>query len=640
MSKFTSNLTSSYREEKFISVLDKGLSFIPTTTSIPLKLVNSSLKNLHRAISIKDFFRDHPDDYDPDDFDRKFLPPSDWLPPISGISNHTINSLIKTQSSTDKMVNPLTHPTTKGTIITIPHPRPNLSLEERHALKIIKGDTRIIIKPADKGGATVIMDAYLYHAEALRQLDNPKYYKPIQTPVFPQAATKINTIIGLLRAGAFISPKQAKFLRADPATAKIRRFYLLPKIHKSRATWPHPFMPAGRPIVSDCGSESYNICKYINYYIKPLTTLHSSYIKDSYQFIQKIRNKTINPRLLLVTGDITSLYTNMHIDRIVSSVASLFQKYPDNSRPDRYILELLHITLTHNDFEFAGKLFLQILGVAMGRSYAPSTADAYLLEFDYEAQHGSRFVIDLFSRFLDDIFLLFNGNLQDLKQYELFLNSLIPDIQVTLKAHSEIIDFLDVYIYKEYASNGECTLQTRTYFKPTDTHQLLHKQSHHPTHTFRAILRSQFIRFKRLSSTQEDFLAASQILTKTLRSRGYSLRFIKQIQHQVWFNYNNNNTNQQHNNTTNTNKILLPVVTYYDPIQAKLNKMWREELQKNEVLKTFNIIPSFRIHHNLKQILTKKRSADIPNMCFHRIPGLPPGHFCTIDCIEQHIMVA
>jgi hypothetical protein len=72
-------------------------------------------------------------------------------------------------------------------------------------------------------------------------------------------------------------------------------------------------------------------------------------------------------------------------------------------------------------------------------------------------------------------------------------------------------------------------LDTKVFFKSTDTHQLLHKSSFHPKHTFRGILKSQIIRFDRISSRNEDFQRATNTLFRALRTRGYSKRFLRQI---------------------------------------------------------------------------------------------------------------
>ena len=76
------------------------------------------------------------------------------------------------------------------------------------------------------------------------------------------------------------------------------------KIHKAPDTWPTPFkIPPGRPIVSDCGSESYLIAEFLDYHLNPLSILHKSYLKDTYDFIGKIRNiKLSDPFFYLFYG--------------------------------------------------------------------------------------------------------------------------------------------------------------------------------------------------------------------------------------------------------------------------------------------------------------------------------------------------
>lgn len=84
----------------------------------------------------------------------------------------------------------------------------------------------------------------------------------------------------------------------------------------------------------------------------------------------------------MVTGDITASYTNMHLVRALRIVENWFSSSPDPRRPDKQILQLLDICLRYNDFQFADEIFLRILGIAMGKAFAPNLANMYLLEFD------------------------------------------------------------------------------------------------------------------------------------------------------------------------------------------------------------------------------------------------------------------
>jgi len=101
------------------------------------------------------------------------------------------------------------------------------------------------------------MKAELYKQEALRQLNNTNYYRPLPLgPLYIDTDQMIYDVLFQLFSQGFITARQLGYLRADIRTMDSRYLYILPKIHKPRSSWPHPFIPAGRPIISDSASES------------------------------------------------------------------------------------------------------------------------------------------------------------------------------------------------------------------------------------------------------------------------------------------------------------------------------------------------------------------------------------------------
>ncbi|XP_038075657.1 uncharacterized protein LOC119743326 [Patiria miniata] len=69
--------------------------------------------------------------------------------------------------------------------------------EEREALKTLRARKDIIIKPADKGSAAVVMGRQQYIDEAMRQLNNQTNYKPLDTdPTGIQNQVPNTAIIG------------------------------------------------------------------------------------------------------------------------------------------------------------------------------------------------------------------------------------------------------------------------------------------------------------------------------------------------------------------------------------------------------------------------------------------------------------
>uniref|UniRef100_A0A3Q1GAK2 Uncharacterized protein n=1 Tax=Acanthochromis polyacanthus TaxID=80966 RepID=A0A3Q1GAK2_9TELE len=154
------------------------------------------------------------------------------------------------------------------------HDRPNLTEEEQKALEELWKDTSIVIKPADKGSATVIMDRMDCVYEALRQLT---YYIPLQQPIYQHTAKQISEILDTMTHNGHLTKKQAVYIKGKD-TPRPRYFYLLPKIHKPQEAWTIPHrIPPGRPIVSDCSSESYELAEYLDSFLTPLSTKHSTW---------------------------------------------------------------------------------------------------------------------------------------------------------------------------------------------------------------------------------------------------------------------------------------------------------------------------------------------------------------------------
>jgi len=142
-----------------------------------------------------------------------------------------------------------------GPLVRLLSMRPNITKAEARATTELKNIDSIIIKPADKGGAVVVMDKILYEQEGLCQLTNPKYYREMPESVCADPVERINEILTHLNKIGFINDDQYMYLWAL-VPVEPRSFYLLPKVHKDKAKWPHPNMLEGRPTVADCGSET------------------------------------------------------------------------------------------------------------------------------------------------------------------------------------------------------------------------------------------------------------------------------------------------------------------------------------------------------------------------------------------------
>lgn len=512
------NLSDDKLSEDEISVLSKGLTFVPTPQVGNLEAIKASVNEFNRKLKCKFFFGvvGQLSRYDGDYIREEFTEPSAWEPPDQRISakvhevveeiNERVGSL---QPSRDKN---------------------NLSFRQVSALKNLKAKKHLVIKKADKGSACVVMNKTDYVQEAHRQLDNGCHYTKIEEPIYPQTSLKYKKILQTLKSKGCISEKQLLYL-APKEVPRPRRFYLLPKIHKDMSKWTiKNKMPPGRPIVSDCSSESYRIAEYLDKILQPLSNKHASYIKNTDDFLEKVRNLEVPENAYLITLDIESLYTNIQTKDGIEAVEKMFRRHSQELRSDKEVIELLKLSLECNDFQFNGEWYLQTSGTAMGKKFAPAYANIMMAIFEEEVLERSAKKPLAYYRYLDDIFIIWPHTVDEFEQFFHLLNNHRESIKFQQTISDTSIDFLDVTIYKGNNYKYYKKLDTKVFFKPTDTHELLHKSSFHPKHTFAGIIKSQLIRYWKICSDTECFNLACSTLFRALRTkRNYSVRFLRQL---------------------------------------------------------------------------------------------------------------
>ena len=88
--------------------------------------------------------------------------------------------------------------------------------------------------------------------------------------------------------------------------SNLRKLYFLPKIYKRLSNVP------SRPVTSNCGTPTKKASEFLDYHLKPVIQKSWSYIKDSEDFIEKIKCISNLPDdASLVTVDVVGLYASI-----------------------------------------------------------------------------------------------------------------------------------------------------------------------------------------------------------------------------------------------------------------------------------------------------------------------------------------
>ena len=221
--------------------------------------------------------------------------------------------------------------------------------------------------------------------------------------------------------------------------------------------------------------------------------------------------------LYTLLRDILKVYPATLSSRCVLALSSILALDPN------LIVRLLHLNMNYSYFEFAHLIFQQIRGTAMGAAFSPSIANIYMSTVVNEFLQTQAVKPLIFTRYIDDIFMIWKDTQEALNTFIDNLNSVHPNLKFTHERSTQSIDFLDLTIYNFPLTNR---LDVKTFQKPLNLYKYLHVTSNHPPKIFKAIIKGECIRFARTNSTKETFEATIHLFKSRLAKRGYPVSVI------------------------------------------------------------------------------------------------------------------
>lgn len=406
---------------------------------------------------------------------------------------------------------------------TAKRPFVNLTRQEQKALDELRKNADIIIKPADKGGAVVLLTKEGYNLQCLDLLSDQKFYRKLTTDPTKRLQRTVELMVEEAEVNQWVSQHEATFLKSK--SPRVPYFYSLPKIHKNR----NP--PPGRPIVSGIGSVLEPLSQFADQFLKPLVQKTPTYLKDTRDLLNLLDGQPYNENTMLLVGlDVESLYTSLPQQKTMDTLEDiLFTEEWNYRTPRHFVLECCRLALTENYFEYEGTLFGQCHGTSMGSKFAPSVAGLYLSVFEQEHIQAptNPFCsgIKLWRRYIDDVIMIWEDTQEVLMEFLTWINTRDDCLKFTCTADSKHLDFLDVTIF---ANHG--TLQTKTFYKPTARNSMLSYKSFHPRPLRDNLPYGQFLRLRRNCSILEDYKKQAKELEGRLQERDYPIKTIRKCQ--------------------------------------------------------------------------------------------------------------
>ncbi|XP_071573819.1 uncharacterized protein [Temnothorax nylanderi] len=331
--------------------------------------------------------------------------------------------------------------------------------------KFLRDNDDVLVTKADKGQITVILDKNSYVNQMTGMLNDQTTYKKLMKDPINKITTKINELVKAWHDNGIVSDQM--YRRLNCTNGNLPRAYGLPKVHK--AGFPL------RVIVSTLGSPLYDVASLLQ------NTLHSSipkpksHIKDSWAFAEFINNREINDDEILISLDVTALFTNIPKDLVLRGIEKRWcqiSKKTDLTLPQ--FLHAIDLVLSSTSFVFNGVIYEQIFGSPMGSPLSPDTADIVMDDLETHCLNLLNLNISVFFRYVDDIFAVVPR-----KHVDLILkvfNDYHPRLKFTYEIENNgSLNFLDTTVIR----NGN-TLLTNWYRKQTFSGRYTNFYSNHP----------------------------------------------------------------------------------------------------------------------------------------------------------------
>ena len=208
--------------------------------------------------------------------------------------------------------------------------------------------------------------------------------------------------------------------------SRLAHLYGLPQTHKKEL--------AMRPILSATGTYNYKLAKWLDEKLKPLS-VNEHAISDIFQFADELTK--INDHDILVSYDVSSLFTNVPVDETIESIAERafrndwFNKEHDLNIRKSELIEPLRIATKNQLFQFEGNLYEQVDGVAMGSPLGPLMANAFMCNIEKQLETENKMPA-FFKRYVDDT-LSAMPDFETASEFLTTLNNSHPSIDFTME---------------------------------------------------------------------------------------------------------------------------------------------------------------------------------------------------------------
>ncbi len=164
-----------------------------------------------------------------------------------------------------------------------------------------------------------------------------------------------------------------------------------------------------------------------------------------------------------------------------------------------------------------------LVRASMGSKCSPSVCDvrAYQVINNVLDHFDTKDRIIFLGRFRDDGILTYSGSEEELHNFFQIANAIHPLLKFTYDISKTDVIFLDTTLYKGLRFHTNGILDIKSYSKPSNTYQYLHRSSLHNPAVFTGFIKGETTRHIRNNSNEDTLIQELTKFKNNLLIRGY-----------------------------------------------------------------------------------------------------------------------
>lgn len=368
---------------------------------------------------------------------------------------------------------------------------------------------KIFITKADKGNCVFVLNEDDYN-NGMNDLIEEGNYISVKNPL-PSMKTKV--LKHRQKYSDLFGYQWEK--RMHKSYVRVPCLYGLYKAHKPGNTF--------RPIIAGYTSPVANIAVWLSNYFKKLKSFDKFSIKNSFELIDKLHNKQLEPNQRLVSLDITSYFSNVPRKGAMEALRIWLDKQDLNPLIANALFDLTQLCINQSYFQFRDEFYEQLDGLPMGLNISPFLCNLFMNTIEERLIENSLFPA-FYCRYVDDCAAIVEMDKID-ETLALF-NSGCNEIQFTYECEeNNELPFLDLML--KHSFDG--SIKFNIHRKSTATDRFIPVESnHHHSHKL-AAFNSMTHRLVNVPMSEYDYAAERTRIFSIAETNGYCINSIEQL---------------------------------------------------------------------------------------------------------------